>query len=361
MDKDEPPPPTTRRWRPTNPIKFIASRVFRKTLEETGPALTFARLCTSRHLEDLQWIAFMMIVLIMVALGVAVYSFAFQTANDAASSIEKTLASAAAAVAAGVLNWAYQTANRRIGAIDLFACEISVICRVALVVDFARSSIKRAEDADAPPAGGEQQVVRADLATAEGVQPQRFTSQEQYTPVYDNMLADLVPLDVNVVTFVTEFYTYRKTMVDYLRAIAATDDAPTRGALLAQMNYMQFLMYESGRFAIHNLIEFEPNQAESIINVLCSEIPLYAFLINHYENDFRAARLRLRCRQYRSEIASLQRKMAAANRHPNWIRAETTMPELLKRYEAMCASLPADLAPPRKEKRHRGRSPRAVA
>src|SRR5271154_2941290 len=46
--------------------------------------------------------------------------------------------------------WAYQSGCRRIGAVDLFACEISVICRVSLIVDFAKTSVARALQAREP-------------------------------------------------------------------------------------------------------------------------------------------------------------------------------------------------------------------
>ena len=45
----------------------------------------------------------------------------------------------------------------------------------------------------------------------------------------------------------TEFYTYRKTMVDIMRHIPATSGEPRRRALMEQMIYMQFLMFESAR------------------------------------------------------------------------------------------------------------------
>ena len=76
--------------------------------------------------------------------------------------------------------------------------------------------------------------------------------------MYDNNLSDLQPLDVSVVTFVTQFYTYRKTMMDFLRRIAVTKALSPRLSLMEQMIYMQFLMYESAREAVEVLIEFEP-------------------------------------------------------------------------------------------------------
>jgi hypothetical protein len=120
-----------------NPLRFVANCLFRRSLQERGPSLTFARLCTSRHLQDPQLIAFLMILLVLVTLGMAIYNF-----EPTTFSMDKTVASALAATAAAAgaaLNWTYQSGSRRIGAVDLFACEISVICRVFIVVNFALS------------------------------------------------------------------------------------------------------------------------------------------------------------------------------------------------------------------------------
>ena len=324
-----------------NPISFVANCFFRRTLQEKGPALTFARLCTSRHLQDLQWIAFLMIFLVLVTLGIAIYSF-----NVTTFSVNSTVASALAAAAAAVLNWTYQSGSRRLGAVDFFACEISVICRVFIVVDFAQSCVERAKR--------ESEIAERDLGTMLQPSPhdqqevesggtRKFTSEEHYTPVYDGQLSELEPLDVNVVTYVTEFYTYRKTMVDYLRAVGAANNVNVSARLMSQMIYMQFLMYESARLAIGELIEFEPNKAESLVNILCSELVAFGFLQTHYQNDYRGKRLRLRCEQYQKIVPDLYKNIMCQN-HPNWIKAQTTVPELITRYKTMCSALNVELS-----------------
>jgi hypothetical protein len=322
-----------------NPLSLVANCLFRRTLQDKGPALTFARLCTSRHLQDLQWIAVFMILLIIgviVTVGIGIHSFHLHF-----FSINSTLASAFAAAAAAVLNWTYQSGSRRIGAVDLFACEISVICRVLIVVDFAQSSVERskleceiAERAVQPP----PQASPNDRQAPEGGGSRKFTSEEHYTPVYDGQLSELEPLDVNVVTYVTEFYTYRKTMMDYLRAIGAANNVHESERLSSQMIYMQFLMYESARLAIGELIEFEPNRAESLVNILCSELVAFEFLQTRYEDDYRGKRLRLRCEEYQRIVPELYKKIMR-HHNPNWIKAQTTAPELIERYKKMCSTL----------------------
>jgi hypothetical protein len=321
-----------------NPLSFVAKCLFRRTLRERGPALTFARLCTSRHLQDLQLIAFLMSLLLLVTLGISIYnvvtSFSMETPFPSALA-------ATAAAAAAVLNWTYQTGSRRIGAVDLFACEICVICRVSLIINFAQSSVERAErqqeivERAAPTA---PQASPEDLEAPEGGGSRKFSSEEHYTPVYDSQLSDLEPLDVNVVTYVTEFYTYRKTMMDFLRAIAAAKNVSESASLLSQMIYMQFLMYESGRLAIKELIEFEPNQAESLVNILCSELVTYAFLQTRYKDDYRGKRLRLRCEQYQKIVPELYNWIMSQH-SPTWIKAQTTAPELIERYKKTCSAL----------------------
>ncbi len=298
-----------------NPVRWVVNRLFAKTLSESGPALTFARLCTSRHLEDLQLLAFVMLLTMLGALWVWVAGLAGTASGP--------LAGAFLAAAIATINWCYQSGSRRIGAVDLFACEISVICRVALVVDFARKSVARA----APP-----------VDPAATIAHHEFSSEEHYTPVYDGALTDLVPLDVNVVTHVTEFYTYRKTMMDQLRTVADGGAAAAVRETLIQMIYMQFLMYESGRLAIAQLVEFNPNRAEAMINILCSELALFAFLLVHFEGDYRGDRLSLRCAGYKDIVAKLYHEVGGAT-SDSWQRAQATAPELKARYDKMCADL----------------------
>jgi hypothetical protein len=270
----------------------------------------------------------MILLLFFVTLWIATYSL-HAPSTSVNSAVASAVAGALAAAAAAVLNWTYQSGNRRIGAVDLFACEISVICRVSIVVNFAQSCVERAER--------QHEIVERGLA-AEGGGSTKFTSEEHYTPVYDGQLSDLEPLDVNVVTYVTQFYSYRKTMMDYLRAIAEAKNVSESESLMSQMIYMQFLMYESGRLAIEELIEFEPNKAESLVNILCSELVTYAFLQTRYENDYRGKRLRLRWEQYHKIVPELYNRIMEAQ-HPNWKKAQTTAPELIQRYKKTCSAL----------------------
>jgi hypothetical protein len=315
--------------------------------DKVGLWVTFLRLSTSRHLGDLQGIALALLVTLLV---VAVDRI---VTHDQWSSL--AVGSGALALLAAVLNWIYQTGSRRIGTVDMFACEIDVLCRVMLVSNFARTSVDRAyalekakADEMATAAGGEVPAERPSvpLALRARCGAPKFTSEEHYTPVYDQHLADLAPLDTNVITSVTEFYTYRKTMTDGLRAAAAVEDLEDACAAASRMIYMQFLMYESARKAIGALIEAKPAWADATVSILCSELVTYAYVLRHYADDYRGARLALRRNDYRKTVIELLELILKNTQGQKvdraWIRARTSGRELLARYRAACADIGLD-------------------
>jgi len=303
--------------------------------QKNGAIDNFARLCTSQHVKDLRWIAIFVVVGFTLGLLCVYYEQQHLHVGDAMSLFTITLGGVVAGAGAA-LNWAYQTGSNRLGMVDLFACEINVICRVCLIVDFARRSVEQAKNKSTnSPA--------ASSADSGQSQPSpRFTSQEDYTPVYDQNLSELEPLEAQVVTHVTEFYTYRKTMLDMLRRIAVlSDDPPGQQRSKVEMIYMQYLMYESGRLAIEDLIEFEPRRTESIIGILCSELIVYKFLVDEFGQDkyriregvedFRLQRLNLRRSSYEKEVQAIYAKTSAAH-SVKWKKAQATAAELKERF-----------------------------
>jgi len=293
------------------PIARLIRFLCRKRLTETGPPSTFVRLWTSNHLSEIQWIAFA--TPLLWSFGLVILGIHFFPPDRSQLRDLGTLFTGMTGLAGAVLAWCYRTGSNRLGMIDLFACEISVICRASLVVDFARRSVAQTNDHDAqmPPSDEGSHL--------------RSIGEDHYTPVYDSNLSELQALDVNVVTHVTEFYTYRKVMMDYLRRMAVTQKTER-----AMMIYMQFLMYESGRPAIQALIEFEPNREESIINILCSELIVFKFLVELFDkDDYRGKRLRLR--KYKAVVDDTLGR-TEAGRGYNWVKAKTTAQELKQRY-----------------------------
>jgi hypothetical protein len=229
--------------------------------------------------------------------------------------------------AVAMFNWVYQAANRRLGVVDLFASEISAICKVSVVTDFAKKSI-----------------MMRDAACAADTQTSRsFDTKESYTPVYDKGSADLQALDSNVVSAVTQFYTYRRTMVDYLHSAMAETKGAAAVPQYDQMIYMQFLMFECARTVVQELIEFEPDQAENLVTVLCSELPLITFLIKRHRNDpntvFLYRRLCLRIEGYRHGVKALLKQIDRNARSESkavrrgWSKATTTGEELRIRFK----------------------------
>ena len=215
-------------------------------------------------------------------------------------------------VLGAVIAWAYQSGSTRLGVIDLFACEISTLCRVATVVDTAR---RYAGKFDRPPSEP------ADADSSHSPPPHHFTSQENYFPVFESNTRDLQALEARVVVNITEFYTYMKAFRDYLRTLAEItpqpelDSSPSESLLLlhswheAVVNvvFMLFLSLESARHAIADLVEFQPEKAERTIVILISELEAYRFLRSQFTNeqDVRYQRLNLRESNYQGLVPKL--------------------------------------------------------
>src|SRR5262249_20140959 len=148
----------------------------------------------------------------------------------------------------------------RLGVVDLIACEIATLCRVAAAVEMVQRYVDMFEH---PP----QRTPHAALNTEVPQQAAQFTSQESYFPVFEATMKDLQQLEEDVVKNITAFYTYMKVMRDMLRKLAqmphpaAGSDDDVWHRTVCDVVYMQFLGLESARKAIFDLVEFEPKQA----------------------------------------------------------------------------------------------------
>ena len=250
---------------------------------------------------------------------------------------------AAIGVIAAVIAWAYQRGSARLGVVDLFACEISTLCRVATVVDTTRRYVDEYRQGwigPEQPAGGAPASAHP------------FSSSEDYFPIFGSNSRDLQSLEARVVINITAFYTYMKTVRDMRRGLQAimplpsdrnTDrrDEPEPGSWREAMRnliYMLFLALESARKTIHDLVEFEPEQAERIIVILISELEAYGFLCSHYtlESDIRRKRLLLRRRGYEEEARDCIEKVEAGMKTGErllWEPAARLLDELCARLE----------------------------
>ena len=252
----------------------------------------------------------------------------------------------------GILAWAYQVGSARLGVVDLFACEIDTLCRMTTVTDMVGRQVALFNSGP-PVRGGGRASATLPLS--------QFVSQENYFPVFDNNSRDLQSLEARVVINITAFYTYMKAVRDCLRKLAdvrplaveahqPADEAALAGPWhdsLRNLLYMLYLALESARKAIHDLVEFEPEQAERTMVVLIGELKAYRFLCGQYVNpqEMRHQRLKLRAADYvalidelctlvkASQPAAREEREPATQDDQLWRQAFQLLPELEQRFQ----------------------------
>ena len=313
------------------------------------------RLFTSQHVTDLQLVValsfvavsavFVIKALVMVLENVhslLTLHFWLMAATGVLTSFGPVLA-----VFGAVLAWAYQAGSARLGVVDLFACEIDTLCRVTLVLDVVHHQVERFD-----------QAAPALPASATHAPARHFTSDENYFPVFANNTKDLEALEASVVTNITAFYTYMKAVRDSQRALAELPQTSSHATAAAarleagrNLVYMLFLGLESGRLAINDLVEFEPEQAERSIVIFISELVAYRFLLRHFpdKHDIRYKRLILRLPRYRDDVpklcdlveASRKAELDAGITDPvsKWEPASRLLEELQKVFDAAIAPI----------------------
>jgi hypothetical protein len=249
-----------------------------------------------------------------------------------------------------IIAWAYQSASKRLGIVDLFACEIGTLCRVGTIFDI-----------------GKRYVVSYFAACPKGPSSGSFVSKEQYFPIFESNSRDLELLEASVVNHITEFYTYMKALRDAQRKLAETkppDAAQATGhgsnlefesqwhSAMLNVIYLTYLGYESARKAVGDLVEYQPARAERLIIILLTELECYAFLRKRYRpDDLQWQRLRLREPEYRKQVVALYDEVMLTphEKHPEeWVPAETTIPSLESRYQE---ALGEDLATAARQRR----------
>jgi hypothetical protein len=241
---------------------------------------------------------------------------------------------AALPIYGAIVAWAYLTASSRLGIVDLFASEISTLCRVGTIFEIGKSSIKYVDF----------------KMGAEGGKPDSYTGKEEYFPVFDQGAHDLQVLEASVVERITEFYTYMKGMRDARRklseigpqsttALPETDQQPWKTTAL-NVIFLLYLAYESGRLAVDKLVEFQPSKAERTIVMLLTELTCYHFLIRFFcehfgESDLRYIRLKLREPDYKETAPEVYRNVVDGYQRnkKDWIRAKNTLPALETLYK----------------------------
>jgi hypothetical protein len=333
-----------------------------RQLREGEESSTFERLNRSQHVADLRLIFSVTLIIVAVASILAlVFCFEHQVMSRwqdikashsgwiwpqlifSAIGDSGAFIGAVGAVGCGVLAWTYQTGSARLGVVDLFACEIASLCRVAAVVDMVPRYIALFRDG---PQAAEPHKIDGEMPT----DSTHFTSEESYFPVFDSSVKDLQILEAKVVDNVTAFYTYMKVMRDSLRRLAEIPPPPSGNSAhddwhraICNVIYMQFLALESARKAIDDLVEFEPTRAENTLTILLSELVAYDFLRNQFNGDLRERLLAAREEHYHREVRALCLSLSdKTGKH--WEKAKEVAAEVMKRHAeifSMAASLPA--------------------
>jgi hypothetical protein len=249
-----------------------------------------------------------------------------------------------------IVAWSYLSASKRLGVVDLFACEISTLCRVGTIFDVGKIYVDMYDQGVA----AEKHAKAKHIASS-----QSFVSQEDYFPIFDHNSSDLESLEALVVESITEYYTYMKAARDLLRKLASIDvlhiskpgDGTPDGTAkvdpwhqtVADIIYVLFLGYESARKAITDLTEFQPTQAEHIIVILLTELVCYSFLCKFLQHDnVRFARLQLRQSDYERVVPALIEEVNSGhegNQRKYWAPAQGTLPELELRYHDAMTTL----------------------
>lgn len=330
-----------------------------RMLRTGDSAATIDRLFVSEHVKDLRLIIAFALIAVLVVLvfgvpGSLAYIWVFHCTYSSSQIVLAALRGFATFCApvlgifGAVLAWAYQAGSARLGIVDLFACEIDTLCRVALVVDSVPRSIETFQRGlpARNGAGNSASTIR------------HFTSEENYFPVFENNTRDLQALEARVVVNITAFYTYMKAVRDSGRALMdmssarthpeprpdkASTSTPSQEAA-RNVIYMMFLGLESARKAIRHLVEFEPEQVERTIVILLSELEAYRFLREQFvdEEDIRHQRLDLREADYQKLVPSLCGIVEAgrASKPSDWEPACCLVPELNRKYNAVMSQPP---------------------
>jgi hypothetical protein len=310
---------------------------------------TLFRFGRSKHVVDLKLIFLLALFVLAVHVIVACFLLDYKGGKI------DTYLGPAVPIYGAIVAWAYLSAAKRLGVVDLFACEIRTLCRVGTAFDVGRLYVKKYQDLieKSKGDGAETQAMNKPVVPKPPADSNAFSSNEEYFPVFTNNSGDLEALEALVVAHITEFYTYMKAARDLLRALAAVDSVPETKKIFENLIYVLFLGYESGRNAVKDLVEFEPTRAENIMIILLTELVCYSFLCTHFKDskepgdELRFARLELRESGYKSDIPELYRQVTSPHgeNEEDWKSAKGTAPELAKRYlEAFGEEISAPLA-----------------
>jgi hypothetical protein len=126
----------------------LSKRALTGGLKAEDLSSTFVRFLVSKHVYDLRLIFFAAIVAFLVSLLVLLFHAETRTHDSTFDQAVTylgprmlTYLGPIAAVCVTAAAWAYQTASKRLGVVDIFACEISTLCRVGTLFGSGSSSL----------------------------------------------------------------------------------------------------------------------------------------------------------------------------------------------------------------------------
>src|SRR3954468_7441886 len=192
-------------------------------LTEEEAASTLFRFFRSTHIVDLRLIVVTVLWLLGIYIIIIIVGFVeFHKEIKLEPDLAIKLVGPAVAITGLVISWAYKSASTRLGIIDLFGCEIATICRVGTIFDIGKYYVRAYEG---------QAGATEDSAEERG-SSDKYTSQEDYFPIFDKNSSDLELLEALIVYRITEFYTFMKATRDIQRRLATIP--PPKGTPLAQ-------------------------------------------------------------------------------------------------------------------------------
>ena len=365
------------------------------TAEES--ASTVFRFFRSKHVGELRLIFYLGLVGVTFSLGLFVGQIVVSDLHPELKASLKPLSTYAGPLLTlfgVVIAWAYRSASARLGVVDLFACEITTLCRVGTILQVGKRYVQMYEE-HLDPVGNR---ARVDTASAAGVhasentpitaaysdqsaqgmaspRPYTFVSEEQYFPVFDTNARDLQLLEARIVSRIVEFYTYMKATRDLMRKLAGAPqfasrsdlrisassqpigpNADTQQEMIINVIFMLFLAYESARKSVDDLVEFKPDKIERQMVILITELRCYALLMKRFvdHDDLRCKRLHLRESEYKDLVPKLlsavRSETSQTNEKKDWSQAHETVKELEDRYRDVFGDVPEDKKIPRKNR-----------
>ena len=133
-----------------------------------------------------------------------------------------------------IVAWAYLAASKRLGIIDLFACEIKTLCRVGTIFDVGKRYVAMYQNRldiaeNRAGTGGVPAVAQSPpVPMTDELLSRSSVSQEHYFPIFDIEFQRSGVLEALLVGYITEYYTYMKTVRDLQRIFASNQRFTSR-------------------------------------------------------------------------------------------------------------------------------------